>query len=298
MHLSLFGNLKAMPKNYYTLSCPCLSRLLIVNPQRDRSSLWLGECGKEFDMFSKSFSGQAEREGDYRNSLTQVTGDNEDNEDCSNTLAPGQTLYGTGFKLLSDFRSLVPQTMGDSRLLQSFDDYSGSHPTLPELNLTTEDVTRYKMAWRAFESGEVQEGFLAQFGLTQRCKDWPNIEDIIELRIALGFITATSIYGGLHALAWFAHFDSSIEQLLWRISACVVMGGMPILVALLKAKYNNIDLSRYSRYTVLHYASLIVLLAYVLARGYLVVECFINLSHLPAGVYDVPQWAAYFPHIS
>lgn len=41
-----------------------------------------------------------------------------------------------------------------------------------------------------------------------------------------------------------------------------------------------------------------VVLFYTLARVYLVVECFINLAHLPDGAYQVPQWAQYVPHIA
>lgn len=37
---------------------------------------------------------------------------------------------------------------------------------------------------------------------------------------------------------------------------------------------------------------------YCLARVYLVVECFINLSHLPTSVYQIPGWSQYVPHIS
>ena len=39
-------------------------------------------------------------------------------------------------------------------------------------------------------------------------------------------------------------------------------------------------------------------LLYCLARVYLVVECFINLSHLPESVFQVPVWSQYVPHIS
>lgn len=132
--------------------------------------------------------------------------------------------------------------------------------------------------------------------LNQRCKNWPDIDDMSELPIAIGFTTVALVYGGLHALAWFAHFDSPTEQLLWRISACVVMGAFPVFLALLKAAIYLPN--GYYIDTVIEYAAYFVLLPYVLARAFLVVECFINLSHLPAGVYDVPQWATYFPHIS
>lgn len=37
---------------------------------------------------------------------------------------------------------------------------------------------------------------------------------------------------------------------------------------------------------------------YALARAYLVVECFINVAHLPPEVYEVPNWATYFSHIA
>ena len=40
------------------------------------------------------------------------------------------------------------------------------------------------------------------------------------------------------------------------------------------------------------------ILLYCLARVYLVVECFINLSHLPESVFQVPVWSQYVPHIS
>ena len=40
-----------------------------------------------------------------------------------------------------------------------------------------------------------------------------------------------------------------------------------------------------------------MLVAYVLARACLVVECFINVFHLPAGVFDTPEWSTDSPHM-
>ena len=40
------------------------------------------------------------------------------------------------------------------------------------------------------------------------------------------------------------------------------------------------------------------ILLYCVARVYLVVECFINLAHLPDSAFQVPQWSQYMPHIS
>jgi len=41
----------------------------------------------------------------------------------------------------------------------------------------------------------------------------------------------------------------------------------------------------------------LLVILYCLARLYLVVECFINLFHLPDSVYLLPSWSQYMPHI-
>lgn len=41
-----------------------------------------------------------------------------------------------------------------------------------------------------------------------------------------------------------------------------------------------------------------LIILYVVARVYLVVECFINLAHLPPSAYQLPQWSRYVPHIA
>ncbi len=236
-----------------------------------------------------------------------------DNETDTTTLAPGQHLQGTAFKFrtLEEIVKFEPGTINNG-LLASFESYDRSHPTLPSISLTSLDVNRWKMAWRASqlyrEDDEVRLCY-RRMGLQQRCENWPDIWEVLdEAPIALGFIAAAFFYGGLHALAWFAHFDSYTEQLLWRVSACVVMGGLPPIFFLIKfALPTALLIARLASVSDLLEGCIIWSLllpvyvwisAYALARAYLVVECFINLSHLPAGVYDVPSWAAYFPHIS
>ena len=221
-----------------------------------------------------------------------------DNEVGSTTLIPGQILQGTGFKALN------------GRDLATYFRINDTIGHVPPIRLTTEDVTRYKMAWRGLRIAGPPDNFQPKVlpfyipnSLVQRCKDWPDVDNSFTLLLGLSFTTAGLIYGGLHALAWFAHFGSSTQQLLWRISACVVMGGFPVcwvLVKLLEFSESRIngyylDKTNDGFWSI---AIALILLAYMLARAYLVVECFINLSHLPAGVYHVPQWASYFPHIS
>lgn len=190
--------------------------------------------------------------------------------------------------------------------MESFDRCKDSHPPLPNISLTSQDVTRWKMFWRAIQGNDLVLNEFEMYILidkifVQRCKNWPDMDDILEeTPIAFGFGAAALIYGGLHALAWFAHFDLTTAQMLWRISACVVMGGIPVLFVL--SKFMDKYLDRFNHNKALDIGGSLVtgliLVAYILARGYLVVECFINLSHLPAEVYDVPTWSTYFPHIS
>lgn len=188
------------------------------------------------------------------------------------------------------------------------------------------------MAWRAVQTcklvEDTDENRVTQIErpgverlprlLTERCDDWPAFEDLRDSPILFGFSVAAFIYGGLHALAWFAHFNSNTEQLLWRASACIVLGGVPVAYIVATVMFAADDEYKesqrsYSQKVWMHLATLVVtqtvvvclamllclvFLAYILARAYLVVECFINLSHLPAGAYVVPNWSAYFPHIS
>ena len=220
----------------------------------------------------------------------QEPGRTKDNDTDSITLAPGEFLAGTLFKAPTP----------EDRMLAWRWLVKDKHPSFPKIRLSGQDITRWKMAWRAIQAFKVHCSDDTQIrignAITSRCGDWPDTEDIFkEFSTALGFSAAAFIYGGLHALAWFAHFESSTQQLLWRISASVVMSGVPVMYALAKVPqrswwYLPWQMARLNR--------LLVLLAYTLARAYLVIECFINLSRLPAGVYDVPSWAAYFPHIS
>lgn len=213
---------------------------------------------------------------------------------ASTRFMPGEIIPGTGIKL----RSTV-------KLEETVRPASGFDPALPSLCLTIQDINRWVMAKRAAELNQVlhNSGRRVFYGapFVRRCTDMPNFVDVLdELPLALGFSAAAMVYGGLHALAWFAHFHSPTEQLLWRISSVAVMGGIPTLTAIYKIGHLTESYNWwYDRLVGLPLFGLLLLvtIAYILARFYLVIECFIQLSHMPAGVYEVPEWSSYFPHI-
>ncbi|KAL8996922.1 MAG: hypothetical protein Q9169_003681 [Polycauliona sp. 2 TL-2023] len=207
----------------------------------------------------------------------------------STTCKPGEIIPGTNLRL----RDTLDMTM-------SWFSCGEFCPAVPSLVLTRQDINRWKMAMRGAEDLHIHTAdqvypFCGNV-FQQRCADMPDWGDVLEeFPLTLGFGAAAIIYGGLHALAWNAHFRSSTEQLLWRISSVAVMAGIPILATISKS-INNIE-DPYVSWL----AGVFLLptaLAYVLARSYLVVECFIQLSHLPAGVYQQPEWSTYFPHIA
>ena len=230
---------------------------------------------------------------------------------------PGQIIKGTGFRLRKfddseDDSELFPSLLFSetTEIYAELMHESVAQDTIITIEFTPRDVTRWKMAWREMQKNQKSYWDSSYYGMqrffVKRSKDRPDTEDMLRLPIALAFSATALIYGGLHAMAWHAYFKSATEQLLWRISACVVMGGIPLHLLIAKFYISTTWKHAYTtkkRYRVLDfiiYQSPLGLLfsAYVLARAYLVVECFISLAHLPAEVYDVPSWASYFPHIS
>lgn len=317
--MSLYKNFEAITKNFRRLLYGFKPQMLITNPQRKQQEILNYWTEDDLFDYKKIFRDDNEDSDDYESRLMQDIGRDRKNEASSTILTPGQNLQGTAFRVI-DMKWIAKRY----RFSESFRSYNGSHLPLPDVSLTAEAAIRYRMAWRAIEyltrlKPTRLEWRIMPEALVQRYKDWPDLYNIFELPIALGFVAVGLIYGGLHALAWFVHFGSPTEQLLWRISACVVMGGFPVSFVLWAdvgpvlswatstkvtfLRFIDDLLGKYPiRFYLLFFFQLpllvLVLLAYILARGYLVVECFINLSHLPAGVYDVPNWAVYFPHIS
>lgn len=102
----------------------------------------------------------------------------------------------------------------------------------------------------------------------------------------LSLIMAGAIYGGMHVLAWDRLFHTKREQWIWRVSCMIIASPIvmvPLLVAIayLRAATVYDELAEKITLGLLITTAISFFLAYSAARVYLVVECFINLSHLP-----------------
>jgi len=119
------------------------------------------------------------------------------------------------------------------------------------------------------------------------------------------------VYGGLHLFAWNAPFHTRIEELLWKISGIVVASIGPVLIPTWRGyiyAYNRWfrrhDRTRkelieligriFQMMVGLLFGS--YLLSYLLARVYLVVECFIEVAYLPDSAFTTPVFTRYIPH--
>jgi len=106
----------------------------------------------------------------------------------------------------------------------------------------------------------------------------------------------TCIFGGCHLIGWDFLYPSLVEQLLWRISSisCLVI---PFLLSLSFAFILMCDSPGALFANFLPISLFILTPLYVLVRTYLLVEVFVSLRSVPAGVYQTVNWSLYFPHL-
>lgn len=124
----------------------------------------------------------------------------------------------------------------------------------------------------------------------------------------------TTGYVAIHIAGWNMDFPSLIERSLWRISSFVLLGliifylaafsfGTTMAGALAKTLFNNAV-----EHTLVGVASLLprwvailmhlpVVLAYSVARTYIICEGFVGLRSLPNTAFDSVKWSNFVPHM-
>lgn len=179
-----------------------------------------------------------------------------------------------------------------------------------EISLNSTEYACLRMA--------IQEGLrlrvlkISRPPLTLRIQSFPSL--LSKRGLCSGLILASFCYGGIHLTAWNAPFLTHVQMILWKVAclgtaafgpvACIFL---PLLLAWddfeksgeKDKKLGHIAAETYVS-TVFYFGSFVLsllILFYVFCRVFLVVECFIALSHLPDTVYEIPVWSRYFPHI-
>jgi hypothetical protein len=122
-----------------------------------------------------------------------------------------------------------------------------------------------------------------------------SVED--QLIVQIGAILGGIIFGSLHCLAWNFSFPTPLESLLWRICS-VLTTALPCL-AVLPSYYwsetNSYNLRVGEHRHIIAIVLLPLIIAYILARLFLIVETFRSLFYLPPEAFK-ETWSGSFPH--
>jgi hypothetical protein len=128
-------------------------------------------------------------------------------------------------------------------------------------------------------------------------------------------LMASIVFGAIHCIAWSFHFATPIEALLWRLSAVSITAIPALLMVAGEVAIRQLgtipgiqrrELSRSRRRgealqlllgKVWTFASLPLILLYIIARIITVVLAFINLSSLPPGAFETVHWTTLIPHL-
>lgn len=121
-------------------------------------------------------------------------------------------------------------------------------------------------------------------------------------------------YYGIHLAAWQFTFPTPVERILWRTTSLTLLGllvlylfatafGTVMAGWLARSFFNN-----YEANTILAVASLLppwaaflvhspVILTYILARSYIIIEGFVSLRALPKSAFESVNWSNFVPHL-
>jgi len=181
------------------------------------------------------------------------------------------------------------------------------------ITLYGEDIRRWTLAADLLRTSQLGNDEKPQNTIVRRSRNWPTIDlrpGDFDWKLLVALNASSVLYGGLHALAWNADFINRAQQHMWRLASSFVICFVPLSTCVLLVEdllnvggeYKFKVMTRVNkfmyRYQLWQIFLALGLGAYMWARVYLVVESFISLGHSPAGVYDLPVWSSYVPHIT
>ena len=253
-----------------------------------------------------------------------------------------QDLPGTGFRVNGQSTRWKVTTMtGDGS--EGGDVRTDVYYKPAVFNLTPCDVRRWQLAREAIDKYRLKKPNTNLNLVTVRAlPESVNLDESTgegeekpNFLACLGLSLVGAGYGGLHALAWNAHFPSHKELKLWRISVLIIAAPAALvflffllsLIAVLlmlifwfndpktdpnpkkptempppntsvAIKENSSTLETISELLIGVPLGCAVIFLYLPARGYLVYESFRTVFFLPAAAYATTNWLQYFPHIT
>ncbi|KAH7351243.1 hypothetical protein BKA65DRAFT_536249 [Rhexocercosporidium sp. MPI-PUGE-AT-0058] len=224
------------------------------------------------------------------------------------------------------------ETTGTGEDAKSYS-YTTNHP--PKFYLAPLDIHRWRLAHHALIKYKLSKPTknldLVTVDAIGETMEYDNKDSPLEplWGIALLFLLGTA-YGGLHALAWDAHFPSERERLLWRVSSCIVASPLAvvilavivILLSELVGLNDDVEQSSNTKQKEKHkpaksktrrivgffwgivkgltvgLLSTAIVFLYIPARAYLVYESVRTVFFLPPGAFETPVWTQYLIHVT
>jgi glucan phosphoethanolaminetransferase (alkaline phosphatase superfamily) len=200
--------------------------------------------------------------------------------------------------------------------------YGNTYEQLTELDfdrfkLASQAVRRYKLPPHKLPLKDLNYLFAVRSNNhpTEMFTAWSGIY------VVIGFFLANLLYGGVHLIIWNRPFRGEIDELLWKLSSITILvSGIPTIMLFgytsMLIRQQNMFL-RYGssvedNYTFHNWlpritgklfdwvylkVGVLLLLLYVFARVFIIVECFLDVFHLPDSAFEMPRWSQYFPHI-
>lgn len=101
------------------------------------------------------------------------------------------------------------------------------------------------------------------------------------------------LFGGIHCIAWFFHFPTLLEKLLWQ-AACFLMVILPaatVAFTLMVSKGGSIP------GPIMKFAFSVLFVLYTIARLFLFAFAFTTLRDLPPDTYTTVHWTTFVPHM-
>ncbi|KAF9442807.1 hypothetical protein P691DRAFT_680779 [Macrolepiota fuliginosa MF-IS2] len=119
------------------------------------------------------------------------------------------------------------------------------------------------------------------------------------LRIWYTLFLLASVFGSVHALGWSAHFSSTVERMLWRISTLTICGVPPTIalwVAYRRSSSPQLRTNTASGFLAA-WPARIGMPMYILGRITLITLAFTSLRGLPQETFQSVPWTSVIPHL-
>lgn len=116
---------------------------------------------------------------------------------------------------------------------------------------------------------------------------------VLPIIVIVATILSTTLFGGIHLLAWNISFPSPVERTLWRTAAllvCIIPSVCALIVLVEHLIFGTTN--KTSTAVVWIFGAF-----YLSSRVYLIVESFRSLYYLPADALQT-TWSTYVPHVS